>query len=82
MHSNAAYQAFGGQVSAVCAVCALQYLVYPSYQPSCLWRGVSVDAIKGMIFKYVYHEISRPHYDKIGWSGILVNETHCRTVFL
>ena len=38
---------FGGQASAtVCAVCALQCVVYTSYQPSCLWRGVSVDVMK------------------------------------
>ena len=38
---------FGGQASAaVCAVCALQCVVYTAYQPSCSWRGVSVDVIK------------------------------------
>ena len=37
---------FGGQASAaVCAVCALQCVVYNAFQPS-LWRCVSVDVIK------------------------------------
>ena len=54
---------FGGQASAVvCAVCAVQCVVYTSYQPACgvvyLWM-----LLKDKIFKHVFHEISRQDYN-------------------
>ena len=66
---------FGGQASAVvCVACALQCVVYIRIINLLVaWRvcGCREKAYLYMIFKHVYHEIPRQHYNELISNGLV-----------